>query len=170
MNYPIETKSVMALLRRIASVVVMVVLSISAIGQEQQDNKFYFEDRVAFVISSAREASARPHFLGEETGRKYGVFNDLYSYTVAGDHVRTGQQMMIDKPAIYHAVKRVNRYYRGQLRKKVLTEQETFDKVNHVLNVAISVYTQSTDALEAELRAAKKPEAAAKVFERVILQ
>lgn len=170
MNYPIEPKSVMASLRQLASIVGMAVISISAVSQEQQDNKFYFEDRVAFVISSARDATPRSHFLGEETGRKYGVFNDLYSYAVAGDHVRTGQQMMIDKPAIYHAVKRANRYYRTQLRKKVLTEQETFDKVNHVLNVAISVYTQSTAALETELRAAKKPADAAKVFERVVLQ
>ncbi len=139
-------------------------------AQEADGDLLLFENRVAHVIASFQNITERPHFLGEEVGRKYSVFNDLYSYTVSGEVFQTGQQVVVDKPTIYNSVKRTNRFYRRLLRRNEISEEEALRKVNHLLDVAISVYTQSTEALENELRKAKKPDEIAEVFNRVVLR
>lgn len=143
---------------------------VAAAGQEAGDPEtFYFENRVDATVASFKTVTARSHFMGEEAGRKYAVFHDLYSYIAAGDAVYAGPQIIIDKPAIYRSVQRANRYYRRQWRKDKITDIEAYKKVNHLLDIAISVYTQPTEALEDALRSARSGEKTADIFERIVL-
>jgi hypothetical protein len=139
-------------------------------AQETEDEVFYFENRVAFVISTSTGITPKKHFLGEELGKKDAVFHDLYSYTVTGQITNTGQQVVIEKPLIYLSVKKTNRYYRKLLKKKQITEDEAKEKVDHLLDVAISIFTQNTTAFENELRQTKEMDEIAGIFERVILR
>ena len=146
------------------------ILSVVSNGQEfNEPELIYFENRVESIVASFEMVTARPHFLGEETGRKYSVFHDLYSMVVGGDAMYSGPQIVIDKPAIYRAVQRANRYYRKQWRRSRISDLEAYEKVNHMLNVAISVYTQPTEALEEEFRSAGSAEKIANIFERIVL-
>lgn len=142
----------------------------SGYAQETEDGVFYFENRVAMAISSFNNILPKSHFLGEELGIKDAVFHDLYSYSVSGQVTNTGQQVIVDKPVIFNSVKKTNRYYKQLLKKKQITEDEAIKKVNHLLDVAISVYTQSTTAFEDELRQAKEQDEIARIFERVVLR
>lgn len=139
-------------------------------AQEADNGNFYFENRVALIISSFNIITPRSHYLNEELGIKDAVFHDLYSYTVSGQVTSTGQQVIVDKPVIFNSVKKTNRYYRQLLKKKQITEDEAIKKVNHLLDVAISVYTQSTAAFEDELMQAKEQDEIARIFERVVLR
>jgi hypothetical protein len=144
--------------------------SVKTFAQNAEKEVLYYENRVASAIASFRDLHSRPHFLGEEVGRKYSVFSDLYSYTVSSQMMQTGQQVVVDKPIIFNAVKKTNRYYRQLLKKHQITEEEARNKVNHMLDVAISVYTQSTEALESRLKSTRKQDEIAAIFEQVVLR
>lgn len=138
--------------------------------QEADNGKIYFENRVALIISSFNIVTPKPHYLNEELGIKDAVFHDLYSYIVSGHVTNTGQQVIVNKPVIFNSVKKTNRYYKQLLKKKQITEEDAIKKVNHLLDVAISVYTQSTTAFEDELRQAKKQDEIVRIFESVVLR
>lgn len=152
----------------ISSALLLIAFAVRA--QDQKPEVLYFENRVAAAFASFKDISPQSHFLGDDFGRKYAVFNDMYIYTVSGQVYQTGQQVVVDKPIIFNSVKKTNRYYRTQLRKHQITEEEARAKVNHLLDVAISVYSQSTDALEGQLRGKKKQDEIARVFEQVVLR
>jgi rRNA maturation protein Nop10 len=141
-----------------------------SVAQESENDTLYFQDRLAHAFSTSEVVTRSSHYLGEEIARKYAIFNDLYTYTVSAEVTNTGRQTMISKPAIYNSVKKLNRYYRRLIRKNEISEEEARIKVNHVLDIAISVYTQSTDALENALRQVRKHDEIAEVFERVKLR
>lgn len=141
-----------------------------SVAQESENDTLYFQDRLAHAFSTSEVVTRSLHYLGEEIARKYAVFNDLYTYTISAEVTNTGRQTMISKPAIYNSVKKLNRYYRRLIRKNEISEEEARIKVNHLLDVAISVYTQSTDALENALRQVRKHDEIAEVFERVKLR
>lgn len=143
---------------------------LSGLAQETETETFYFENRVGQILDSFHDIAARPHFLGEVAGKKYAVFHDLYSYIVPGNAVYAGPQMVIDKPIIYRSVQQINKYYQRMLRQKKISEPDAFEKVNHLMDVAISVYTQPTEALEEKLRKSKKAEHKAMIFEKIKLQ
>lgn len=150
---------------------ILIVTAVNSLeAQENNGYVFYFENRVADAFASFQSIAARPHFLGDEMGRKYSVFHDLYSYTHPGNILHTGQQVVVSKPTIFNSVKKTNRYYRRLFRREEITEEEAIKKVNHLLDVAISVYTQSTDALEDELRKTRKQNEIAKIFENIVLR
>jgi len=149
---------------------VLVLITITSFAQQSQPEVLYYENRVAAAFASFKDIGPQPHYLGEDIGRKYAVFNDMYVYTVSGQVYQTGQQVVVDKPIIFNAVKKTNRYYRTLLRKKEITEDEAKAKVNHLLDVAISVYSQSTEALENQLRGKKKQDEIARIFEKVVLR
>jgi hypothetical protein len=126
-----------------------------SVAQESENDTLYFQNRLAHTFSTSEVTTSSPHYLGDEVARKYAVFNDLYTYIVSAEVNNTGKQTVISKPAIYNAVKKLNRNYRKLIRKNEITEEDARARVNHVLDVAISVYTQSTDALENALRQAR---------------
>jgi rRNA maturation protein Nop10 len=139
------------------------------VAQDYESDTLYFQNRLAHALSTSEVVTFSPHYLGDEVARKYAVLNDLYTYTISAEVMNTGKQTVISKPAIYNAVKKLNRNYRKLIRKKEISEEEARIKVNHVLDVAISVYTQTTDALENALRQARTHDEIAEVFERVKL-
>ncbi|MBE0663543.1 MAG: hypothetical protein IH597_13880 [Bacteroidales bacterium] len=151
-------------------VTVLFAILPAGFAQEAGDGVFYFENRVDLMISSFNSITPKSHFLGEELGKKDAVFHDLYSYMVSGHVTTTGQQVVVGKPVIFNSVKKTSRYYRKLLKQKQITEVEAKEKVNHLLDVAISVFTQSTTAFEDELKRIKEPVEIARLYERVVLR
>jgi rRNA maturation protein Nop10 len=141
-----------------------------SVAQESDNDTLYFQNRLAHAFSTSEVVASSSHYLGNEIARKYAVFNDLYTYTISAEVLNTGKQTVISKPAIYNSVKKLNRYYRKMIRKNEISEEEARTRYNHVLDVAISVFTQSTEALENELRQARKHDEIAEVFQRVKLR
>lgn len=157
---------------KIKLLIIVLLTSVNYISNAQgvDMDTLYYQNRLAHTLSTSEVTTTSSHFLGDLTGRKYAVVNDLYTYTVSSDVLNTGKQTMIDKPAIYNSVKKMNRYYRKLLKKNELSEDEVRERFNHVLDVAISVYTQSTEALENALRQVRKQDEIAEVFQRVVLR
>lgn len=140
------------------------------VAQETENDTLYFQNRLAHAFSTSEVITGSSHYLGVEVAKKYAVFIDLYTYSVSAEVMNTGRQTVISKPAIYNSVKKLNRYYRKLIKKNEISKEEASIKVNHVLDVAISVYTQSTDALENALRQVRTHDEIAEVFERVKLR
>ena len=82
----------------ISGLVILLIFNMSQkmiLAQSGTGEVLYFENRVTLVTSSFSDIIPRPHYLGEEIGKKYAVFNDLYSYTITGEIYHTGPQLII---------------------------------------------------------------------------
>jgi len=149
---------------------IVILSATGSFAQQPQAQVLYFENRVAAALATLKDIGHRQHYLGEEVGRKYAVFHYMYVYTVSGQFYQTGQQVIVDKPVIFNAVRRSNHYYRTLLRRNKITADEARAKVNHLLDVAISLYSQPSEALENKLRGRKNQEEIARIFEMVVLR
>ncbi len=130
----------------------------------------YFDNRVSQAMTNSQEMLVGSHQFGETFAIKMALISDIYTFTVAGDPTSPGPKTTIQKPVIYNGVKKLNTYYRQSAKKKLMDEATAKKLLNHVLDVALSVYPQPTATLESELRKHKSAEQIAEVFKRVVLR
>lgn len=134
---------------------------------QQAPDTLYFDYRVDNAVINSPDLMYGSHPFGENIARKLGVIHNTYTYVVPGDPSSPGHKTTVVKPIIYYAVKKVNSYYRKLVKDKVMDQAIAAGQLNHVFEVAISVFSQPTSSLEAELKKYKKPEDLAAVFQRV---
>ncbi|MDP2422838.1 MAG: hypothetical protein U1C46_03780 [Bacteroidales bacterium] len=137
---------------------------------QQGTDTLYFDHRVEQAIANAGNLMISSHTFGDKIAQKMAIVDDIYTYVVSGNPSSPGNKTIIEKPAIYKAVLKVNSYYRKQVKSKTMVEALAIIQLNHVLDVAISVYSQPTKTLEEDLKRFKKPEELAAVFKRVVLR
>lgn len=139
-------------------------------GKAQENNKLFYDNRTEQVLSSVNLQSYPSHLFGDEIALKFAVFEDTYTYIVPGDPSSPMHKTSVQKPLIFNSVKKINTYLKKQVKKKMIDQQQATTNLNHVLNVALSVFAQPSKALEEELKKAKTPEELLAVFNRVELK
>jgi hypothetical protein len=96
------------------------------------------------------------HFLGKEIARKMYLLDKTYTYE---DKVAPGNPATttsIRKPLIYNSVKKIEAYFRKSIRKRQVSEEVATEQFNKVVDVALNIFFQNTDALENQLKTTDK--------------
>lgn len=149
---------------------IVFVMSAAASAQKS-DSLFYFYDQTNLLDYKSVDRSLLPaNYFGEDVGIKLYLLQKMYTFVIKGTASSPGDKVQVEKPMIYNNVKKMVRHYKTVAKKGLMTEAEAKAKLDHVLNVGLSIKSQDTAKLEEALKLAKKPDAVAKVFERVILQ
>jgi hypothetical protein len=110
------------------------------------------------------------HYLGDDIAHKMYMVKETYTYIEVGSPSSPGDKTQVNKPVIYYAIKKLNTYYKKQLKKGELDQQEAYKRMARYLDIVFSIYNEDTTILEDELRAAKKASDIDKVFARVVLE
>ena len=148
----------------------VLLLLISLSGMAQIDS-FRFSNNLGDTSAFTYDYSfIEKHYLGDDIALKMYRVKDTYTYIEVGSPSSPGDKTQVNKPAIYYAIKKLNTYYKKQLKKGELDQNEVYKKLTRYLNIAYSIYNEDTSMLENELRSAKKAPEIDKVFARVVLE
>ncbi len=121
-------------------------------------------------LSTINTSELSDHFLGVGIARKFYLLKDTYTYTEHPSPTSPGEKTIIIKPSIYNSLLKLNRYYKKQLKHGEISAEEASEKLNHYLDIALSVFIEDTDSFEDKLRKAKGPDEISNVFSMVVLK
>ncbi|HQH41684.1 MAG TPA: hypothetical protein PK825_08075 [Bacteroidales bacterium] len=118
-------------------------------------------------IQKIDESEIRPHALGKEVAARFYLFENSYcirSQPVPGSF---SEKVTYKKPAIYQSVKKIDRYYRKNVRENQMPLEIARDRMLHILEVAILLLQDDTGEFEKELVRASNAEKMAELFMNV---
>jgi len=113
---------------------------------------------------------ASNHYLGEIIAKKMHLLKETYTYVEEGTPLSPGNKVIVRKPEIYYAVRKINKHYRKEIRKNRMEEATAIDKLGRILDICFAIYDQDTSEFEDYLSNYRKVEDIEKVFENVELQ
>ncbi len=79
---------------------------------------------------------AQPHFLGGELETKWNTFIKNYTQVSEQSIGFSSTTVRFNKPVIYNAVQKINKYVRKSYKKKNMTKDEAEKIMNHVFDCA----------------------------------
>jgi len=130
---------------------------------------FYFEikeDKVNIDNVSNTQVS---HPLGEEIALKVELLREEYVWEEPASATSPTPRNHIEKPSIYFAVKKMEKYFKKGVRKGELETDAAINKLESVLNTALYIRYQSTEDLEQELKKYKDPTELLNIFDEKII-
>jgi len=96
------------------------------------------------------------HFLGDDIAKKMYLLDKTYTYETKIAPGNPAVTTSIRKPAIYNSVIKIESYLKKSIRKKEITEALAAEQFNKVVDVALNVFFQDTEALENQLKSTDK--------------
>ena len=154
-------------MRKIFTILFLLVLGIVLHGQEN----FVFRNTLSDTAKVNIDYSfAMNHFLGNDIARKMHLFQETYTYVERGTPMSPGDKVIVTKPNIYYAVRKVNKHFKRELRKDRISEEEARKKLGEILNISFVIYDQNTKKFEDHLKMNRKPEEILAAFNNVELQ
>ncbi len=112
---------------------------------------------------------ASDHFLGDIIAKKLFRFKETYTYVEKGTPMSPGDKVIVRKPTIFYSVRKLNNYYKKEIRKGRKSPSDAIDEFGSILDKSFVIYDQPTDEFEEFLKSSKKPEEIIKAFEKVEL-
>ena len=109
------------------------------------------------------------HYLGQTIAVKMYRLKKTYTYVEAGTPASPGDKTTVKKPTIYYSMKKLNTYYKKQLKKGEIERVDAQLKLSWYLDIAYSIYSQDTNLFETALKTAKKAPEIDQVFARVVM-
>lgn len=138
-----------------------------AYGQE----RFVFQNTLGDTARVNLDYSvAASHFLGNEIARKMYLIQKTYTYVEKGTPMAPGDKIIVTKPYIFYAIRKVNTHFKKELRKDRITEKEAREKLGRILEISFAIYDQNTEEFEKYLWKNRKPYEILAAFENVELQ
>ena len=140
------------------------------VAQGNGADKYFIEDRSddpEYNIQYSPEMGS--HYLGNEIAKKIYLLRDKYTYQEEGTPLNPNPKTIVRKPAIYYDILKLTKYYKKAVKKGIMTEEEARNELGHFLDIGYSAFYESTDQLEEELGAVKKPEEIIAVLKKVEL-
>lgn len=128
-----------------------------------------------YVFTACDDAAYEPtfksrHYLGEPCATKWNIFQGLYTRTYEQEIGFSNTIVEFEKPAIYHAVKRLNKFIIKNVKKKKMSKDEASALLCHVLDCANAIfYENDTTELERKVGSLKENEALLEFFEHIKL-
>ncbi|MFY0599254.1 MAG: hypothetical protein JXR03_06250 [Cyclobacteriaceae bacterium] len=137
--------------------------SISAQG-DAQTYKFDYDEESIDVESVSGTLANFDHFLGERIGKKMYMLQESYTWRDEPDPLKPTPTIIIEKPGIYNNIKKLERYYKKSIKKKLIDKSIATEEFENVLDIALQVRYQETEELESYLKSLKGAEEIAAVF------
>lgn len=89
----------------------------------------------------------KEHFLGEDIAIKFLLLKESYTY-IERDAIAQSEKTVVEKPSIYYSCKKVSKYLKKAIKQKEISEDEAKAQMDNVLNIALNIRYQETEALE----------------------
>ncbi len=122
------------------------------LAQSDDSELFYFraiEDKISPEVLSGVPVSS--HFFGDAIAKKLEVLRQDYVRVLPGTALQPAPSSVVDKPAIYYSVKKLEKYYKKAVKKGEIVKNEAAKELEDVIDIAIFIRKQSTGKLELEL-------------------
>jgi hypothetical protein len=155
---------------KISGMVFLIFLCSKSILAQNRDN-FYFNNNLDRIKSIEIDYTKVPkHYLGYEIGSKMYLLDQTYTVIEEPSAVNPVEKTIVNKPAIFYSIKKLNKYYKKTIRKGEMTEEKAKEQLNAYLDICLSIYNQETETFEEALKNSKKEKEIAAVFSRVVLE
>ncbi|TRX47152.1 hypothetical protein FNH22_30500 [Fulvivirga sp. M361] len=138
----------------------------TAIGQAT--DSFRFSDKSSNMEVEVPEYVGQ-HYLGQEFTKKFYAVKEQYVYTPEGTATTPYPASVTEKPSIYNSLKKLDKYYKKQLKKGHANEQEVKENLSKVLAVGYSIRYENTTTLEKMLWKTKDITEIEKIFTKKIV-
>ncbi len=154
-------------MKKILVLLVALVCCVSvSFGQTDQDNLYtfrYIEDELD--VSSVDDDDVKSHDFGYEVAKKIHLLQENYTWIQQGTAENPSIKMtMVEKPAIYYAVKKLDKHFTKSVKKGNMTMDEAKKQYSKALDIALQVRFQETQEFEEKLRDIKNKEELAILF------
>ena len=128
----------------ILGALIVFVMSAAASAQKS-DSLVYLYDQTNLLDYKSVDRSMLPaNYFGEDIGIKLNLLQRMYTFVIKGTASSPGDKVQVEKPVIYGNIKKMVRYYTTMAKKGLMTEEQAKAKLDHVLNVGLSIKSQDT--------------------------
>lgn len=111
------------------------------------------------------------HFLGDALSDKWNTFCKNYTRVYEVSVGLSGAAVEIEKPSVYNAVQKVNKYYKKAVKSKRISKEEAIRTLSHILDCAnVICMEHETKAFEEAIAEVKDPEQIIILFKNVELK
>lgn len=154
-------------MKKIFFVAFAFALSLSTVLAQET---FEFNNTLADTARSGFKYSmASEHYLGDIIAKKWFRFKETYTYVEKGTPMSPGDKVIVRKPTVFYAVRKLNNYYKKEIRKGRINPSDAIDEFGSILDKSFVIYDQKTDEFEELLKSSGKPKDIIKAFEKVEL-
>ncbi len=132
-------------------------IGISFAGNAQDTDVFSFnfvEDKLD--DSNVNMASVGEHHLGSDIAVKLELLKDTYTWKEEGTPNSPTAKTVVEKPAIYYSLKKLDKYYKKAIKGGDMTTEEAVEGFTKALDIALFIRYQETQAFEDKLRELKE--------------
>lgn len=134
-------------MRRFYILIALLIGFGSAMAQSSaNDDVFYFNSADKSQGENESQLGI-DHFFGNEIGIKLEKLRKEYTWTEFSV-VKQMDVLNIDKPAIYNAVKKLERYYKKGVKKGLIDLEVAQKELSQILDIAINIRHQATSDFE----------------------
>lgn len=149
------------------------LISLTFVGYSQESQETFsfsfIEDKLD--DSSVDLATVGGHYLGSDIAIKLELLKGSYTWKEEGTANSPTTKTVVEKPAIYYSLKKLDKYYKKAIKKGEVTEDEAKDEFIKALDIALFIRYQETAAFETKLRELKEESDIALLFtEKVKLE
>jgi hypothetical protein len=142
-------------------------------GEGKRYFEFYADHEYDYIREQLDDIDlslVRSHKLGEEVALYLHLLDQEYTYITEAAPGSFSGRLVVKKPAIYNSVYRIDKYYRKQIRKGLLTDLQGKTGLIKSVEIALILLNRETGEFEAELDEAKKDEELLTLFRRIKLK
>lgn len=145
-------------------ILLALALIVTMISYAQNNAKFEFEDRSYEMEETQVPDFVKSHYLGLEFRRGFYLLDEQYTYEIEPTATDPNPAPEIEKPAIYKGIKKLDKYYKKQLKKGLMSEDQARDELSRILAIGFSIRYQDTETFEQLLWEKRKPDEFIQVF------
>lgn len=144
-------------------------IGISVAGYSQDSDVFSFnfvEDKLD--DSGVNMAAVGDHYLGSDIAVKLELLKNSYTWKEEGTPNSPTTKTVVEKPAIYYSLKKLDKYYKKAIKQGALTEEAAKEEFVKALDIALFIRYQETTAFEDKLRDLKEDSEIASLYTKKV--
>jgi hypothetical protein len=150
-------------MRRFLLIAIIMALGLHVSAQDS----FTFKNKSVKIEADYGMAST--HYLGPEIANKMYLFKQTYTYVEAGTPMSPGDKVIVQKPTIFYAVRKLDKHYKKLMKKGTITESEAREKMGRILDISYIIFDQDTGEFETYLKKMKGGEQIEEAFDKIEL-
>ena len=127
--------------------ILLLVIGIVVCGVSFSQGTFNFRDRSDEMETEVPEY-ASDHYLGDQFTQKFYALKEKYVWKPLASPTTPNPASVTEKPSIYNSLKKLDRYYKKQLKKGNASEDEVRENLSKAVAVCYSVRYAETEELE----------------------
>lgn len=81
-----------------------------------------------------------------------------------------GDKVIVRKPTIYYDIRKLNKYYKKELKKGNIEEPAAIEQMSEILDKCFVIFDQDTEQFEEYLKGLKHAEEIVAAFDKIVLE